>query len=396
MPKQTRLPSELGDVAQGLFLETLDPSRSSQFVQAQVAIVPGYLAFIQIPASSLRQTFESLAPSLAKNLDADSVSGLYHRYKAGHDLLLDVSRTAYEKGTWAGAQQAGHILLTDFGTKAGIPIPGFSRDALGGYLESLGVHPRWLQVNLFDSTFGILALTDGYSNLSAALAGGLALTPTTAFNTFGAGALELGVAVHSGNPLLIAGGLENIAAGLVATYKEFSVYVAPLSVLGPAVFSFALGFALSKVALSNTTQAALADGLKGALISAMFAIYPAFGFGCIAGSLLARGASSLATFHEEDRRRSLIVSETLYSLLRESYAKGDPNWESFKEYAHVPAETLALIELTKQHLLSAAEYQSVFRDSEKTWSLFDSPNKPDFFNQTLNGQHHSLFTQRSS
>ena len=76
----------------------------------------GNLAYLQIPADSMRRFFDGLFPMLAKNKTADVVSGFGHRWRAGHDLLVDVPRTMAKSGVQEASKQAGHILPTDFPT----------------------------------------------------------------------------------------------------------------------------------------------------------------------------------------------------------------------------------------------------------------------------------------
>ena len=87
-------------------------------------------AYMHIPADVLRNTVDGLFPSLAKNAAADAVSGFGHRWVHGHDLIMDIAGQFFRHPVHA-VKQAGHILLTDFPTKAGIPIPGFSQSGLG-------------------------------------------------------------------------------------------------------------------------------------------------------------------------------------------------------------------------------------------------------------------------
>lgn len=118
------------------------------------------LAYLQIPAATLRGFADSLFPGFAKDAVADAVSGTGHRFMAGHDLLLDVMpRFATEPAS--AFHQAGHILLTDFPTKAGIPIPGFSHSGLGEFLVNCGIPKGWMCMNIMDAGVGILAVAEG-------------------------------------------------------------------------------------------------------------------------------------------------------------------------------------------------------------------------------------------
>ena len=97
--------------------------------------------------------------TLQVDKNADYLGGFNHRWRGGHDLLADVGRTLRGKGPVAAAHQAGHIVLADFPTKAGIPIPGFSQSALGSFLANTLHIPRgYLSVNLLETGIGILAV----------------------------------------------------------------------------------------------------------------------------------------------------------------------------------------------------------------------------------------------
>ena len=215
---------DAGDVVFGL-AQTANPDTAS--LASDLLVVRGQMAYMHIPASELRNFVDGLAPSLAKNEIADCASGYGHRYKAGHDLLLDVPATFNRDGVSAGLKHAGHIILTDFPTKAGIPIPGFGHSGLGQLVEQAGIAKGWLQISLFDTGVGVFVFADGATNLMQALQGSLMMDFGTACQTFGMGSVEIGFAVATQNPLLVAGGVQNVFAGLVSTWQTISVYVVP-------------------------------------------------------------------------------------------------------------------------------------------------------------------------
>ena len=70
-------------------------------------------------------------------------------------------------------KHAGHVICTDFPTKAGIPIPGFSQAGLGQYLESIGLAKGWLSINIMDGAIGFLAIAEGHADLLKAISGNL-------------------------------------------------------------------------------------------------------------------------------------------------------------------------------------------------------------------------------
>ena len=111
---------------------------------AQYFVLPGKALYIKTNANAVRQFWDGLFPSLSKNEIADYLSGMNHRFKGGHDLIMDVGATLKNNGVKDAAKQAGHILFTDFPTKAGVPIPGFSNSSLGKLL----VEPRRLHFDV--------------------------------------------------------------------------------------------------------------------------------------------------------------------------------------------------------------------------------------------------------
>ena len=63
-----------------------------------VKAVTGKVLYAQISAGTLRNSVDSFFPYLAKFPRADSVAGMGHRWKAGHDLLLDIPQTFARQG----------------------------------------------------------------------------------------------------------------------------------------------------------------------------------------------------------------------------------------------------------------------------------------------------------
>ena len=179
----------------------------------------GNLAYLQIPADSMRRFFDGLFPMLAKNKTADVVSGFGHRWRAGHDLLVDVPRTMAKSGVQEASKQAGHILLTDFPTKAGIPIPGLSGTGLGRFLtETCHIPQAYLCLNVVDAGVGILALSEGTMDLLQVCQHQLRMTPSLFFDTFVEGMGEIGLGTLVKNPLLIISGGEQLLAGVISVF----------------------------------------------------------------------------------------------------------------------------------------------------------------------------------
>ena len=312
---------DAGDVVFGL-AQTANPDTAS--LASDLLVVQGQMAYMHIPATELRNFVDGLAPSLAKNQIADCASGYGHRYMAGHDLLLDVPATFSSHGASAGVKHAGHIILTDFPTKAGIPIPGFSHSGLGQLLEQAGIAKGWLQISLFDTGVGVFAFSDGATNLIQALQGSLLLDFGTACQTFGMGSVEIGFAVASQNPMLLAGGVQNVLAGLVSTWQTITVYVDPLDFLGAGATSTLLGFAVAQgLAGESLTDASLTAVRSGA-IGALFTVSSAFGFGALAGFVACQLGRTLAQSHNRAASERLTVDRHSYELLIKELVAGNP------------------------------------------------------------------------
>lgn len=281
------------------------------------------MVYMQIPARDLRNVVDGIFPSVARNPIADCARGFGHRYRAGHDLLLDVPATMGQHGIADGLRQAAHIVLTDFPTKAGIPIPGFSQSGLGQLIERAGIHSGWLQLSFFDSGVGILALADGASSLAQALHGALPMDFGTACQTFGVGSVELGLAMSTQNPLLLAGGLQDLLAGVVSTWQTFSVYVDPLELLGASGFSALLGFGIAHGLVGEDLKDATLDAIRSGAMGALYKVSAAFGYGALAGLLVCRLACALARKHNREEQALLSVDEHSCQLLIRELCSGN-------------------------------------------------------------------------
>lgn len=282
------------------------------------------MVYMHIPASELRNFSDSLLPGLAKNPIADCASGMGHRYRAGHDLLLDVPSTFVNHGPGEALKHFGHIIATDFPTKAGIPIPGFSHSGLGLALEQWGIPKAWMSLNISDAGFGFLAIADGHTTLMAAIQGQLSMDFGTALQTFGAGALELKLAmIATTNPVLMtAAGVQNILAGLVATWNTFSVYVDPLDLFGAAGMSALLGFGMARCLVGEDVTDASRDAIRSGTIGALYSVSTAFGYGALAGFTAYRLGSALAKQHNAQSQGRLSVNPQAYRLLVETLCSG--------------------------------------------------------------------------
>lgn len=312
--------SDLGDAAYGLALTGSDGAAS---LAGQLVVVPAQMAYLHIPAAELRNFVDGIFPNLATNKIADSAAGFGHRYRAGHDLLLDVPSTFSTHGSFEGLRHAGHVILTDFPTKAGIPIPGFSHSGLGHLLEQAGISHGWLQLSLFDTGVGIFAFADSASALVQAMQGSLLMSAGTACQTFGMGGAELALGVATQNPLLLAGGLQNLLAGVVSTWNTISVYVDPLDFLGAAGTSALIGFGMAYGVVGQSLSDAAIDAARSGTIGALYTVSSAFGFGALAGFVAFRLGSALAKQHNASSAARLAVDENSYRLLMQELCNGN-------------------------------------------------------------------------
>ena len=372
-------------------------------MEAHTVIVPTQMAYMHIPTNELRNFADGMFPNLAHSSVADVAKGYGHRYVAGHDLLLDVPRTMSEKGVGTGLHQAGHILLTDFVTKAGIPIPGFSQSGLGHLLEQAGIHRGWLQVNLCDTGLGIIAISEGSSDLIQAFNGALLMSGSTFFDTFVEGGIEIGMAIVTQNPIMLAGGVENIAAGLVSVWHTVSTYVDPLVFFGSAGTSALIGFALSYGLAGQSLSKAAKDSIRSGTIGALFAVSPAFGFGALAGFVSYGMGSKLASLHNSESQALLKVDNNSYRLLLEELCAGNTDLTEFLNCSEpyivladaaftLPTESLLLstntLTLSDQFLVLATDVNLLSEsnsqlDSDVKILPDDSPILSDWYRNAL-------------
>lgn len=311
----------LGDASYGIV--QADNAHSASLA-TELLVSPGQMVYMHIPVKELRNFADSLFPDLAKNSIADCARGMGHRYRAGHDLFLDVPSTLVNHGPGKALKHFGHIIATDFPTKAGIPIPGFSHSGLGHVLEQWGIPKAWMSLNISDAGFGFLAIADGHTTLMAAMQGQLSMDFSTALQTFGAGALELKLAmIATTNPVLMtAAGVQNILAGLVATWNTFSVYVDPLDLFGAAGMSALLGFGMARGLLGEDVTDATRDAIRSGTIGALYSVSTAFGYGALAGFVVCRLAGALAKRHNTQSQARLSVDAKAYRLLVETLSAG--------------------------------------------------------------------------
>lgn len=320
MKPQRRDFSDLGDAGYGLAQTGSDGAAS---LVGQLVVVPAQMAYLHIPATELRNFVDGIFPNLATNKIADSAAGFGHRYRAGHDLLLDIPTTFSSHGPFEGLKHAGHVIFTDFPTKAGIPIPGFSHSGLGHLLEQAGISNGWLQLSLFDTGVGIFAFADSASTLVQAMQGSLSMDFGTACQTFGMGSVELVLGIGVQNPLLATAGLQNVLAGLVSTWNTVSVYVDPLDFLGVAGTSALIGFGMAYGVVGESLSEASIDAARSGTIGALYTVSSAFGFGALAGFIAFRLGAALAQQHNASSAARLSVDENSYRLLLQELCAGN-------------------------------------------------------------------------
>lgn len=322
-------------------------------MKATAVIAPAQLAYVSIPADELRSFVDGLFPRLAQCSDADIVTGAGHRYMAGHDLLIDVPRTISESGVVDGTRHAGHILLTDFPTKAGIPIPGFSESGLGHLLEQAGIHRGWLQLNFCEAGLGIIAVAEGTPDLIQAINGTMLMHCSTFFDTFVEGGIEVGLAMATENTLLLAGGIENLAAGFISAWHTYVVHVDPLLFFGSAATSALIGFTIASGIVRTTLGNAAIAGIRSGILGLLFAVSPAFGFGALAGFVIYTLGGKLASLHNSSVQSLLSIDEDAYIRLLDELCKGNVNVRDFLDKA------MPQIKLLESSTMLPTEYESL-------------------------------------
>lgn len=295
-------------------------------MKAENLVIPGQLAYLWTPADEIRGFVDGLFPYLAKCPVADIATGAGHRFKTGHDLFIDVSNTFAKQGLGDAAHQTGHIVLTDFPTKAGIPIPGLSESGLGEWLIKAGIPKGWLSVNLCDAGVSVLAIPESASDLLNAIGGAMTMNTATFFDTFGEGSLEIALALTlPGNPLPLGiAGITNILAGVVATVNTFVVHVDPITFFGSSLSSALIGFAVGQGLSNKSLTESMEIALRGGTVGALFSISAPFGFGAICAFLAYRGGKALKEQHRRLTEENFVISGESAMLFFEEAKKLSP------------------------------------------------------------------------
>ncbi len=296
-------------------------------------IVPGQMAYMKLPADFIRNYVDSKFPMLAHCPDADFIKGYGHRWMGGHDLLIDVPRTLMNGGPLDAIKHAGHIILTDFPTKAGIPIPGLSGNGLGRWLVEAGIPKGWLNIHWADGCFGLLAIPEGSLDLIQAFQGSLIMNAETFFDTFVEGGVELAVALNTASLPIAFSAIENILAGVFSVYHTVSVYVDPLDFFGSAGTSALIGFGLAYGLADGSLSEASINGLRGGAVGSFLTLSPAFGYGVLAGFVSFKLGRSLAKKHNLSMRGLLNVDANAFNQLINEMCLGNIHLAEFIDRA---------------------------------------------------------------
>lgn len=190
-----------------------------------------------------------------------------------------------------------------------------------------------MQINVCETGLGILAVAEGSTDLLKAYDGALSMDTGVFFDTFMEGGIEIGLSMLTENPILLAGGVQNILAGLISTWNTLVVHVDHVTFLGSAVTSALLGFAMgaacTRSSLATNTRAAIRSGVVGAL----FAVSPAFGFGALAGFVVHGIGGTLAVMHDANSQAVLKVDEAGYRMLIDELCRGNTHLHAFLDRA---------------------------------------------------------------
>lgn len=326
----------------------MDTSQSS-LITGSAIIVPGQVAYVKLPADVVLKWVDKKFSLFSECLDADFIKGGGHRWKGGHDLLVDVPRTFMEHGPIRAFKHAAHVVLTDLPTKAGIPIPGLSGSSnLGQWLrDDVGIHKGYLTMHWADTGVGFLAIAEGATDISQALNDTLPMNEMVFFDTFIEGSFESAFpfvqhwlipasafGINNFNPVFIAAaGVENILAGIISTYQTVSVYVDPLVFFGSAGTSALIGFGLAYgVAVESLSEASI-NGIRSGAVGAFYSLSPAFGYGALAGFVSYKLGGKLADIHNKSTQAILEIDDKAYELLLDALCKGNVHLTEFLDRA---------------------------------------------------------------
>lgn len=334
-----------------------------------------------IPSGQWLRLIDRQFPSLAKSETADFISGGGHRWKGGHDLFMDVFPEFFRDPPRA-MHDLGHILLTDFPTKAGIPIPGCSQSGLGEWLMSIGIPQKYLSINLMDVLNGIdggggilfkgigeyKEGIEGSEDLISAMSGDLSMNAGTFLDTFGEGSIELITGISTSNPLLVGAGAENILAGLVSAWKTYTYYIDPASFFSHSITAALLGGGISYVLNRNVNTESLVRSVmhtagRSSLLGGLGAVSWYFSAGASLGFLAMKLGRIMAINAQRNQMLSCACSPSTFEQRKEKFFQ-DPWIRDFFERNKLVREHL-LRELEKPSLPASGQQMKKF--SRNTW-----------------------------
>lgn len=311
-----------------------------------------------IPSEQWLRLIDRQFPSLAKSETADFISGGGHRWKGGHDLFMDVFPEFFRDPPRA-MHDLGHILLTDFPTRAGIPIPGCSQSGLGEWLMGIGIPQKYLSINLMDVLNGIdggggilFEGIGGYNELLSAMSGDLPMNAGTFLNTFGEGSIELIGGISTSDPLLVRAGAENVLAGFVSAWKTYTYYIDPVSFFSHSITAALLGGGISYVLNRNVNMESLARSVmhtagRSSLLGGLGAMSWYFSAGASLGFLAMKLGKMIAIHVQRDQMLSCACFPSTFEQRRKKFLQS-PYIRDFHERD----------KLTKEHLKRTLEKPS--------------------------------------
>lgn len=190
----------------------------------------GSLSFFRntLPYNSIAQWTHSLSKTPTDRwMDVvdGAVRGPNHRWLHHHPV--DFAKAWWEQSPSTSLRWNDYVRhgFLDSITVKGLPL---LPEAVHAKLVALGIPPsvlfEWTHLNIFDVAVGSLSIIGGGTHLFLAITGCLPWQGTETFLlTFGLGALQIvgGIATH--NPLLIAGGALDCAAGATSYWHHIHI-----------------------------------------------------------------------------------------------------------------------------------------------------------------------------
>jgi hypothetical protein len=317
--------------------------------------------------------------------------------RGGHDLILDVGDTLIKKGPVKAAHQIAHIVLTDFPTKAGIPIPLLSINGIGKFLVTkLNIPIALLNIDLLETIVGGLSIAEGTNDLIAAFQGNLPWGVGTFFDTFVEGLIELKIGIVRRSSLLIIAGYENIAAGSKSLYDylvEPNFFGVPIDFLSNAfIYGFLIGGSISYLCstgkpiprkIINTCQ----GGLKTGLLSSSFAMHPLAGLAMFSTLTMYNLAKILGKRHNQEISKLYWTDDNGHEHFLKELTNGPSGnefskiWDLFNDlkYIYVAQEKALFDSISDNSTLLKSNFcpldSNTFKLLEtEEYKLFQKPN----------------------